>query len=312
VLTVFGSEIVTQAKKSQNSDVRAYESRLKACNPLPGQPMKAALSSASCNGFRVSVSDAAVGTLNTLAREKMLRQQLISAIASDNKTIARDNLVAREECNGAKGVGLSGIVGQGPNCARDRHEADSFAHDSQVSRLESQLAKLNQSIGSQAITAGTQTQAYAAAITNAIARLVAARRADQGRIGLLNRIDALGALASTSLVIFGATILLGLFIIVVDCLPVLSKMMSGTTRYDELVDGRLKTAGIIAIAGLKVSERQATGSDEVALSTIESDVRARLEEIDEASRVNKAKRDAELDRRIAELAAEFRQRGDET
>jgi hypothetical protein len=101
-------------------------------------------------------------------------------------------------------------------------------------------------------------------------------------------------------------VLLGLFIVTVDCLPVLSKMMSGKTKYDELVAGRLETAGRIAAAALKVSERQATGHDEIALETIEREVRAKLDQIDDDSRIGKAKRDAELDRRTAELAAEFR------
>ena len=311
VLTVFGSEIVTQAKNHQNAAVTAYESQLKACNPIPGQPSLAAVQSVNCNGLRISVGDSAVGTNSTLALEKVQRMQLVKTISADNKTIARLNLTAREECNGTHGAGLSGLVGQGPNCHRDRQQADTFESGSHVLQLETQLAKLNQNIDSQALTAGTQTQAYSTAITSAIAKLVATKKDDQGHIGLLDRIDALGALAAINPVIAGATVLLGLFIITVDCLPVLSKMMSGTTRYDELVEGRLKTAGVIATAGLKMSERQATGRDEVALQTIESEVRARLEEIDDASRVNKAKRDAELDKRIAELAAEFRRLSDE-
>lgn len=306
VLTVFGSEVVAQAIKAQNADVQIYESKLRACNPLPGQSAKTGAGLTGCSGFLLSVKDPAVGTLSAIAAEIRQRRTLAATVSADNKMIARDNLVAREECNGAKGIGLSGIVGVGPNCSRDRHQADAFAHTSKVLQLENQLAVINQDISSQEVTAGNQTQDYATAITSGIAKLVAARQASEGRIGLLNRIDALGTLASRSLVISSATVLLALFIVTVDCLPVLSKMMSGATRYDELVDNRLRAAGTIAAAGLKVSERHATGEDEVALQSIESDVRARLEEIDEASRVNKAKRDAELDRRIAELAAEFR------
>ncbi len=311
VLTVFGSEVVAQARKTQSVDVQNYESELKACNKLPGQVGTAKAGSAGCAGFRLSVADPAIGTLSTIAQELAQRRQLAATIAADDKTIARLNLVARKECNGTKGLGLSGIVGQGPNCHRDRSRADNFARTSQVSQLQTQFTKLDQAISSQQVTAGKQTQAYATAITSAIGRLVRSRTDDQGRIGLLNRIDALGALASTSLVIRTAAILLGLFIVAVDCLPVLSKMMSGKTRYDELVDGRLRTAEVIATAGLKVSERRATGHDEVTLQTIETNVRAQLEQIDEASRVSKAKRDADLDRRIAELAAEFRRQADD-
>ena len=148
-------------------------------------------------------------------------------------------------------------------------------------------------------------------MTNKIAQLVTTKRADEGRIGLLNRIDALGELASRSTVIAGGTVLLALFIIIVNCLPVLSKMMSGTTRYDKLAEGRLDLAEVIATAGMKVSERQATSRAEIALRTIESEVGTRLEKIDDASRIEKAKRDAGLDRQIADLAAEFRRAAEE-
>jgi Domain of unknown function (DUF4407)/Phosphorylase superfamily len=219
---------------------------------------------------------------------------------------ADEILVPRPECNGVHGSGLSGIVGVGPNCDRDRATADQFASQSHVSQLESQLAALNQKIDAQTLTAGSQGQSYATAVTSGIAKLVAAKKASEGRIGLLNRIDALGTLAGKNFVILLAAVLLGLFIVTVDCLPVLSKMMSGQTKYDELVAGRLDTAGKIATAALKVSERQATGHDEIELEKIEREVRAKLDEIDDASRMEKARRDAELDRRTAELAAEFR------
>jgi hypothetical protein len=55
-----------------------------------------------------------------------------------------------------------------------------------------------------------------------------------------------------------------------------------------------------------VAERQVTGRDEIELNKIESQVRAETERIDEASRLDRAKRDAELDRKIAHLAAEYR------
>ena len=311
VLTVFGSEVVSKAQTDQNNAVLAYQSKLKMCNPLPGQPGQAVAQSARCDGFRLSVSDPVIGTNNAIAHEKSQLAQLTRTINTDNNTIASDNLTARKECNGTHGTGLSGIVGQGPNCDRDRQVADTFARQSRVSQLETQASNLSQEIAQQTAAAGQQTQAYATAITQAIGKLVEKKQADEGRIGLLNRISALGELASSSPVVAGGTVLLGLFIITVDCLPVLSKMMSGATKYDELVESRLKTAEILAAAGMKVREKQATGKDEIALRTIESEVRARLEKIDDASRIDKAKRDAQLDRRIAELAAEFRQLAEE-
>jgi Domain of unknown function (DUF4407) len=305
VLTVFDSEVVSRAQNDQNNTLLAYESKLKTCNPLPGQP-QGPVQSADCTGYLVAVNNPALGLDRTIALEKTQRDDLTSTIATDNTTIASDNLIAREECNGQRGAGLSGIVGQGPNCTRDRQTADNFTAQSHVTQLETQLAGLNQQIAAQTVTAGQQTQAYASAISDGINTFIADKKAARGRIGLLARIDALGELASDSAVIASATVLLALFIITIDCLPVLSKMMSGTNRYDKFVEWRLRSAETCTEAEIKASERQSTGRDEIELERIDSWVRTQRERIDDDSRIERAKRDAELDRQIAILAAQYR------
>jgi hypothetical protein len=308
VLTVFGSEVVSQAQNDQNTALLAYESQLKRCNPLPDQPTadSAAAQSAGCAQFHVQVSNPAIGTDKAIASEQAQRNSLNGVISSDNQQIASLNTIARDECNGASGAGLSGVVGVGPNCKRDRTKADNFTGASDVAQLQSEVTSLDNKIAAQTVTAGQQTQTYAANISGAISKLVATKEGEEGRIGLLNRIDALGELAATHLVIAAATVLLALFIITVDCLPVLSKMMSGTTRYDNILAIRLKVAERMAAEAMKVTERQATSRDEIELNRIESKVRAELERIDEASRFDRAKRDAQLDQQIAYLAAEYR------
>lgn len=312
VLTIFGSEVVSRAQNDQSNALLAYESELKLCNPLPGQPARdtAAASSPACAKFHVQVSNPAIGTDKAIAHEQSQRDQLNRVIKGDNRDIATLNTIARDECNGVKGTGLSGVVGVGPNCDRDRGKADSFAKTSDVAKLQSEVVSLNEKIDRQTVAAGQQTQTYATNISTAIGRLVAAKKQQEGRIGLLNRIDALGELASSHFVIAAATVLLAIFIVVIDCLPVLSKMMSGTTRYDEILEFRLRTAQRMAAEAMKVSERRATSRDEIELNQMESEVRAELERIDEASRFERAKRDADLDRKIAQLAAEYRRSAD--
>lgn len=312
VLTVFGSEVVSQAQHDQGNALLAYESQLKQCNPLPGQPAQAlaAAHSSRCTQFRVPVSDPAIGTDQAIASEQAQRKQLSHAINTDNNKIASLNTIARDECNGVKGTGLSGLVGVGPNCNRDRQKADSFARTSNVAQLQSQVTRLDSKIAAQTITAKQQTQQYATNISTAITRLVTVRKQQEGRIGLLNRIDALGELAAAHFAVAAATILLGLFIIVVDCLPVLSKMMSGTTRYDRILEFRLRGAERMTAAALKVTERQATSRDEIQLNKIENRTIAELERIDKESRFDRARRDAEFDQKLAYLAAEYRRLAD--
>jgi hypothetical protein len=311
VLTVFGSEVVSQAKDDQRNAVVKYESELKQCNPLPSADpaAQAAARSASCGQFHVQASDPAIGTNKAIASEQTQRNGLNNTISADNKQISNLNTIARDECNGVSGQGLSGLVGVGPNCNRDRQKADSFARTSDVGELQSRVTDLDNEIATQTVTTGQQTQTYATNISNAITKLVNGKAADEGRIGLLNRIDALGELAAEHFVIAAATVMLAIFIIAVDCLPVLSKMMGGTTRYDEILEFRLRAAAKMAAETTKVSERQVTSRDEIALHQIESDVQAQRDQIDNASQVDRAMRDAELDRRIAQLAAQYRSQG---
>ena len=106
----------------------------------------------------------------------------------------------------------------GPNCDRDRQQEDSFKKANDVAKWQLQLTDLDAEIKQQTATVGTQTKTYSNDITNAINAKVAARRNSQGRIGLLDRIDALGELFAADAAIAAATVLLGLFVLMVDCL----------------------------------------------------------------------------------------------
>jgi Domain of unknown function (DUF4407) len=310
VLTVFGPEVVTKAATDQQNRLTAYESQLKACNPLPDQATgKVAPVPANCAGYTLPTADPAVGLTQALAREKQQAATLTRQISAANTTIAADDQTIRDECNGVSGPGLSGVPGIGPNCDRDRQQEAVFEAQNPVGQWQQQLNTLNLSIATQSATVGTQLQTYTDDITGAVNAKVAARTLSQGRIGLLDRIDALGELFASSPVIAVATVLLGVFVLLVDCLPVLSKMMSGITSYDRLVEGRLRSAEAIAAAAIHVRERRATGTDEVALHAVDVQIRAQLEQINDASRVERGRRDAEVDRKIAELTEEFRRMG---
>lgn len=308
VLTVFGSAVVSQAHDDQRNAAVKYESLLKRCNPLPsaGAQAQAAAQSAACADSRLQVGDPAIGTDQAIAFETGQRNNLNRIIASDNQQISSLNTTAREECNGDSGPGLSAIRGQGPNCNRDRRQADNFQATSDVAKLQSRVTNLDKEIVSQTTTAGQQTQAYANSITSAITRQVKQKTDNQGRIGLLNRVDALGELAASHFVVAVATVLLGIFIMAVDCLPVLSKMMSGTTKYDEILEIRLRSAGKIAAKAEEAREREEISRYEIALHRIEKRTQTQHDQVDETSRMEKATRDVELDRRIAELAVEYR------
>jgi Domain of unknown function (DUF4407) len=304
LLTLFQSAIVQTVNDQRQSQLTSYESNLRACNPLPGTPP--ARSRVNCADLRLDVSNPAAGTLAALPPLQAQQKTLAAGINADNKTLNTLNQIARDECNGLRGQGLSGIIGVGPNCTRDRSAADAFSAQSQLPQRQKALDKLSAQIYTLNVTIASQTQKYANDIKNAIAAQVADMRSHQGSIGLLERAKALGTLASQSAYVMGALVLVGLFVIIVDCLPVLSKMMSGTTKYDRLLDERLGSAERIARKEILRIEAEVTEEDDVALHRAESDRRTRIQEIDEQDQLAKALRDVEIDRQIAELAKRIR------
>jgi hypothetical protein len=310
VLTIFGSEVVTRAATDQQNELTSYESQLKACNPLPDPTTgKVPAVPATCAGQTLPVPNPATGLTQALAREEAQQGQLAKTVGHDNAVIQQYDMTVRDECTGVSGPGLTGQAGAGPNCERDRRQENAFEQQNDVGTAQRQLTALNAEIQQQTATIGAQVQAYSNDITNAINDKITAREHSQGRIGFLDRINALGELFRGNVAIAAATVLLGLFVLVVDCLPVLSKMMSGNTNYDRLVDSRLRSAEATTAAAIRLSERRSISADEVALHAVESQKRARLEQIDEASRVDKGRRDAEVNRKIAELTEELRRVG---
>jgi hypothetical protein len=75
-------------------------------------------------------------------------------------------------------------------------------------------------------------QQFTQSVGQAIAAKVATRRAGQGPVGILDEDAALGRLSDRSGFVLAAQWLVRLLLIAIDCLPVLTKMMGGVTRYD--------------------------------------------------------------------------------
>jgi len=88
VLTVFGSEVVSQAQNDQSNALLSYESQLKQCNPLPSQPAQgsAGARSSCCAQYYVQVGDPAIGTDKAIVAEQSQRSQFNGVINADNRT----------------------------------------------------------------------------------------------------------------------------------------------------------------------------------------------------------------------------------
>lgn len=306
VLTAFGSAIVAQAAADQQNTVTSYESLLNRCNPLPNlstgtvPPVPA-----GCGSNHLPVSDPAIGLTQVLSREKQQAAALTTEIDTATKTIAQYVQTIQEEQTGTKGPGLSGAAGCGHDCQSDIQAENQYKADHPVQQWQATLTALDNTMQSQSVPLGNELQEYSTNISKAVSAQDAIKQGNQGRIGLLNRLQALGELVKVHPVIAVAAMLLGLFVLVIDCMPVLVKMMSGTTSYDRLVEARLASAEVIGVAVIRANERRAVGADEVALYDTDARIRAEKEQIDRISRAERGRRNAQVDREIAKLTEEI-------
>ncbi len=308
LLWVFQPTIRTEVRDFRQTELIGYESQLTKCNPASG----AFVATAFCSGFHLSLAnspDAVQQELNTATAQ---RDQLSNLVAGISAQYAAKENFAANECAGKTGPGLTGQLGDGPECLRDRKVADQFRVDNQLSQRQAELTALNSKVVRLTADLAGARQAYGQRISTAIVSKVTARRLDQGKIGILDEDAALGRLSSRSAFVFAAQWLLRLLLVAIDCLPVLTKMIGGTTAYDELVARQTNVSKRLHDRHMSVREGRDGAASEVRMQQTEHELRTRIEEIDERDRAARARRESGLENEIDELAARLRQQHDNT
>jgi Domain of unknown function (DUF4407) len=300
VLRAFASAVEEHVGADRQRALVAYESGLRACNPAPGTAPPAGM---DCGALHLTVTaPSAEGAEEAMAGLVVERGELKGQIERDSASIAQLNELARRECNGTDGQGLSGRSGVGPNCQRLRREADEFAAQAGLGESKARLRQVNAEIQRLTGQAGRATVDQERALSAAIVAKVAERRATQGDIGLLERFAALDKLTSENAFLKGSRWLLTLFFIVVDCLPVIVKLLSGQTAYERLVTGRLAaaTAREAEEAALAAHERRALL--DARRHALDTQVALERTRIDQDAAVTAARMASELEARLgAEL-----------
>ncbi len=307
LLWVFQPTIRTEVLDFRQQEITAYESQLKKCNPVSG----AAVTTASCSNFHLNIAnspDAVQQELNTATARRDQLNELVNGLS--NQYAAKESFAANE-CAGKAGPGLTGQLGDGPECLHDRKIADQFRVDNQLSQREATLTALNNKIVSLTAALASARQVYDQELSATITSEVNAKRLDQGKIGILDQDAALGRLSSRSAFVFAGQWLLRLLLIAIDCLPVLTKMIGGTTAYDKLVARQTNVSERLHDKHMSLREGRDGATNQIRMQQTEHELRTRIEEIDERDRAARARRETDLEGQIDELAARLRREHDE-
>nr|BFE63949.1 DUF4407 domain-containing protein [Dactylosporangium thailandense] len=304
LLWMFSSDIHSQVNKTRSATVETYESTLKRCNPLDGEAPK---DPTGCSKeFTLNVAGAPRPLLDAKAAAERERDKAKSDIAAIDAEINRREDLARQECNGTKGTGLSGRVGEGPNCRQLRGETQQYKASSGRADRQKELDTANAKIAEidAQLTAASRT--YSENVTATIKQRVDQKRDEMERPGLLDQEKALDELGRENSFVLFQSYLLRLLLVVLDCLPVLVKKMTRPTTYDGLLSRQLTVDNRLHEKTLKNHSEREIGDLDVQIQQNEHNVRVRKERIEEQGRDAEADRQANLDAQIEELARRLR------
>lgn len=302
LLFLFGPAIETQVHDQRQAVVSQYESQLRECNPLTGE---APTATGCAEEFLLNIPGSPVAVRQEKSNAEAERGALQNLIADINTELTRREELARLECNGTRQDGTTGIVGEGPNCIRNRGETDRYRTSSNIDQHEVALVALNTKIDGLTEALGEAETNYTAEVNQRIAEQVRDRKDNQGAVGILDEHQALEALSDRSAFVFVLTWLVRLLLVTVDSLPVLTKLMSRTTTYDAMLTRQLDMSNRVHERRTAEREQHDTGRINVTIQRDEHRVRTQMEQIDEAARAARADRETVLDGQIEVLAAKL-------
>jgi hypothetical protein len=270
---------------SRTAQLDAYESKLQTCNPVSGLWV----GSAPCNGYHLSVADSPYAAQQKLAAARQQQAQLKRTVSSDEAQELQLTRTAQGECAGRAGTDMSGEVGQGPRCAADWAAVSAYDKQSGLAVKQKQLSALQESIAGMISQTGSAQQVYAAKLHGAITEAVGEKHKDlDTQIGIIDEWSALEQLSNRSSFVFFGHWLLVLVLIALDCLPVLAKLMGGSSAYDQLLSEERAADERVHALDVRFREEERSVDKEIGIYAAKAKKRSRMREIDREERVKNA------------------------
>lgn len=271
VLRVFQTAIVTQVQNQRQQAIDTLRTALVACNPVPGAPTTMP-PGVSCRGMSLDVPGPAAASVQQLTSLSDQAMVLKEEIGQEEDGIESQENRVNAECNGTKGAGLTGIPGNGPACKQDQQYLAQYRASNPIDAEKARLTALDQQITAMQVTVSAEQTAYRTALGKTVSARLAQEPQPDSTIGMGERFEALGKLSLSSGFIGVASWFVRIFFVLIDCLPVLVKFISGTTPYDRLAE--TETGAAERIFARKAGARESEADEEIALVLYEAKMRA--------------------------------------
>jgi hypothetical protein len=301
-LRIFQNTLDSTAQTTRTKALDQYQSQLQACNPVSG----AWVGSAACDGYHLTVANPPYALQQKLATAKQQQAQLESVVGTEETQEQNLTSIAQGECAGTAGTNMTGTAGDGPRCKADWAAANAYARQSDVAAKQAQLATLQASMATMITQLGTAQQTYGSQLHAAITTAVDTRQKEQaGQIGIIEEWNALELLSSQSAFVFFGHWLLVLVMVALDTLPVLAKLMSESSTYDELISAARTSDERIHATDLRFREETSTVDKEVEIYLAEMRKRDGKRHLDREDRVRNAQGDTDGLDDVRTLAAKW-------
>ncbi|AUG78507.1 hypothetical protein CFP65_3721 [Kitasatospora sp. MMS16-BH015] len=300
VLQIFQPSIRDQIRTSASAAASAEYKLWQDCSqatPPPGLK--------GCVDHTLPPSPALV----SLQREQAeTAQQLKTQQAEFDGLQAQLNTLAattNAECNGATAPGTTGRRGKGPACDADTAAEQRFRTDQRMTQRAGELAALRDRQNSLTTGIQTATAAQAAEVNQGAKAKAEEYLKNHSGTGLLDEDRALEQVASDNFFVFAGVWLVRLLVLLLDCMPILVKFMGGATSYDSILADQLRSNVVRAGTRRRLEERSITVRQEVEIYRREQAAQADREEIEASFRVARARRNADLEAQINQLAEQY-------
>jgi hypothetical protein len=236
VLRVFQTGIVNYVRQERQAAIDTLRTALVDCNPVPGITAGQHPPQGGCAAAILSIPNPAAATLTHVQALQGQASALQEQVNTETAQLARLQNTVNDECNGAHGSGLTGVIGDGPACHADQGDVSNYRASHPIAAQGTHLSSLNEQISSLQGSLTDQQASYRTAISQAIARRLQEETSPDAPIGMAERFQALSHLSLSNGFIGVASWFVRLFFILIDCLPVLVKFISGSTPYDRLAN----------------------------------------------------------------------------
>jgi hypothetical protein len=290
VLWFFHPAIHTNVEQFRQSQIQAETGLWTKCNSTDGRDTT---SLAGCSNHQLGTEGPA-GAQTTLARLQQQRTTLNAEVVSLIRQLDDKQSLAQKECAGVKIGQTTGLQGWGPRCQKAWSVATDFEKQADLPAKRDKITALDGQINSLTHTVGTAQQSYAATIQQGITQKDQEFRSSFGKIDIIDEARGLERLSSRSGFVRSAQWLVRILLILVDSLPVLAKILGGTTYYDRLVSRQLK-------AGRGFHELDLSHAEHAA----NAETKASMDEIDNRSRLERERHDEDLEDEIDRRASRY-------